>query len=107
MFYENEANLAKLWNVIAVYAWVDNDIGYVQGRQLYYICPISPKNVLLQISLLFSTGMSDICSPMVILLENEADAFWCFERSMRRLVGAVLIEAFLSLNCFICCPVFA
>ncbi|KAG8641787.1 hypothetical protein MANES_12G034300v8 [Manihot esculenta] len=43
-----------------VYAWVDNDIGYVQG-------------------------MNDICSPMVILLENEADAFWCFDRAMQRL----------------------
>lgn len=35
----------------------------------------------------FSTGMSDICSPMVVLLENEADAYWCFERTMRRLVS--------------------
>ncbi|XP_059302677.1 rab GTPase-activating protein 22-like [Lycium ferocissimum] len=60
VFYENEANQAKLWNVLAIYAWKDEDIGYVQG-------------------------MSDICSPMVILLENEADAFWCFERAMRRL----------------------
>lgn len=33
--------------------------------------------------------MSDICSPMVILLENEADAFWCFEHAMRRLVCSV------------------
>ncbi|KAM3683319.1 hypothetical protein ACB098_12G138000 [Castanea mollissima] len=60
VFYESEANQAKLWDILAVYAWVDNDIGYVQG-------------------------MSDICSPMVILLENEADAFWCFEHAMRRL----------------------
>ncbi|KAJ8534648.1 hypothetical protein K7X08_016376 [Anisodus acutangulus] len=60
VFYENEANQAKLWDVLAVYAWMDKDIGYVQG-------------------------MSDICSPMVILLENEADAYWCFERAMRRL----------------------
>ncbi|KAJ4726924.1 TBC1 domain family member 15 [Melia azedarach] len=59
-FYESEANQAKLWNVLAIYSWVDNDIGYVQG-------------------------MNDICSPMVILLENEADAFWCFEHAMRRL----------------------
>ncbi|XWS36460.1 hypothetical protein CRYUN_Cryun20dG0087500 [Craigia yunnanensis] len=29
--------------------------------------------------------MNDICSPMVILLEDEADAFWCFEHAMRRL----------------------
>ncbi|KAM7521730.1 hypothetical protein LguiA_011632 [Lonicera macranthoides] len=59
IFYDNEANQSKLWDILAIYAWVDNDIGYVQG-------------------------MSDICSPMVILLENEADAFWCFEHVMRR-----------------------
>ncbi|KAK6141647.1 hypothetical protein DH2020_024620 [Rehmannia glutinosa] len=59
-YYENEANQAKLWDILAVYAWVDKDIGYVQG-------------------------MNDICSPLVILLEHEADAFWCFERAMRRL----------------------
>ncbi|KAE8686107.1 Ypt/Rab-GAP domain of gyp1p superfamily protein isoform 5 [Hibiscus syriacus] len=60
VFYEDEANQAKLWDVLAIYSWVDADIGYVQG-------------------------MNDICSPMVILLEDEADAFWCFERAMRRL----------------------
>ncbi|GAB2298569.1 hypothetical protein Dimus_032637 [Dionaea muscipula] len=60
VFYQNETNGAKLWNVLSIYAWVDSEIGYVQG-------------------------MNDICSPMIILLENEADAFWCFERAMRRL----------------------
>lgn len=60
VFYESEANQAKLWDILSVYAWLDNDIGYVQG-------------------------MNDICSPMVILLYDEADAFWCFERAMRRL----------------------
>ncbi|XP_031385655.1 TBC1 domain family member 15 [Punica granatum] len=61
-FYESEVNQGKLFDILAVYAWMDNDIGYVQG-------------------------MNDICSPMVILLEHEADAFWCFERAMRRLRG--------------------
>ncbi|XP_022758461.1 TBC1 domain family member 15-like isoform X2 [Durio zibethinus] len=60
LFYENETNQAKLWDILAIYSWVDDDICYVQG-------------------------MNDICSPMVILLEDEADAFWCFERAMRRL----------------------
>ncbi|CAH1439933.1 unnamed protein product [Lactuca virosa] len=59
VYYENEANQAKLWDVLAIYTWVDDDIGYVQG-------------------------MNDICSPMVILLEEEADAFWCFEHAIRR-----------------------
>ncbi|XP_017254775.1 uncharacterized protein LOC108224611 isoform X3 [Daucus carota subsp. sativus] len=36
---------------------------------------------------LHQIGMSDLCSPMIILLEDEADAFWCFEHLMRRLRG--------------------
>ncbi|CAA0396651.1 unnamed protein product [Arabidopsis thaliana] len=62
VFYEKKENLSKLWDILSVYAWIDNDVGYCQG-------------------------MSDLCSPMIILLEDEADAFWCFERLMRRLRG--------------------
>ncbi|XP_028761803.1 GTPase-activating protein GYP7 [Neltuma alba] len=62
VFYEKQENLSKLWDILAVYAWIDLDVGYCQG-------------------------MSDLCSPMVILLNDEADAFWCFERLMRRLRG--------------------
>ncbi|KAL9318601.1 hypothetical protein ACSQ67_015118 [Phaseolus vulgaris] len=60
VFYESEDNQAKLWDVLSVYAWLDNDIGYVQG-------------------------MNDICSPIIILIENEADCYWCFDRAMRRM----------------------
>ncbi|KAH7293671.1 hypothetical protein KP509_28G036300 [Ceratopteris richardii] len=59
-FYEKPSNLAKLWDILAIYSWLDPDIGYCQG-------------------------MSDLCSPMVVLFHNEADAFWCFERLMHRL----------------------
>ncbi|XP_024027436.1 GTPase-activating protein GYP7 [Morus notabilis] len=62
VFYEKQDNLSKLWDILAIYAWIDTDVGYCQG-------------------------MSDLCSPMIILLEDEADAFWCFERLMRRLRG--------------------
>ncbi|KAK4439832.1 TBC1 domain family member 15 [Sesamum alatum] len=62
MFYEKQENLSKLWDILAVYAWFDADVGYCQG-------------------------MSDLCSPMIMLLEEEADAFWCFERMMRKLRG--------------------
>ncbi|KAK6946857.1 Rab-GTPase-TBC domain [Dillenia turbinata] len=62
VFYEKQENLSKLWDILAVYAWIDKDVGYGQG-------------------------MSDLCSPMIILLQDEADAFWAFERLMRRLRG--------------------
>ncbi|KAG6755418.1 hypothetical protein POTOM_041240 [Populus tomentosa] len=61
VFYEKQKNLSKLWDILAVYAWIDTDVGYCQG-------------------------MSDLCSPMIMLLDDEADAFWCFERLMRRLL---------------------
>ncbi|XWS09849.1 hypothetical protein CRYUN_Cryun39dG0024700 [Craigia yunnanensis] len=62
VFYEKQENLSKLWDILSVYAWIDTDVVYCQG-------------------------MSDLCSPMIILLEDEADAFWCFDRLMRRLRG--------------------
>ncbi|GAU46187.1 hypothetical protein TSUD_93740, partial [Trifolium subterraneum] len=62
VFYENKESLSKLWDILAVYARRDIDVGYGQG-------------------------MSDLCSPMIILLNDEADAFFCFERLMRRLRG--------------------
>ncbi|WVZ61393.1 hypothetical protein U9M48_011276 [Paspalum notatum var. saurae] len=58
VFYEDKGNLSKLWDILAVYAWIDKEV-----------------------------GMSDLCSPMIVLLNDEADAFWCFERLMRRLRG--------------------
>ncbi|RLN09280.1 TBC1 domain family member 15-like [Panicum miliaceum] len=61
VYYESQENLARLWDILSVYSWVDKDIGYCQG-------------------------MSDLCSPISIILEHEADAFWCFERLMRRVV---------------------
>ncbi|KAM7258200.1 hypothetical protein ACFE04_013941 [Oxalis oulophora] len=59
IFYQTETNQARLWDILSVYAWVDYDIGYMQG-------------------------MNDICSPMIILFENDADAYWCFNHAMRR-----------------------
>lgn len=35
VFYEDQANQAKLWNVLAIYSWLDKDIGYMQGAASY------------------------------------------------------------------------
>ncbi|XP_074320069.1 uncharacterized protein LOC141656874 isoform X2 [Silene latifolia] len=58
-FYEDPKNLARMSDILAVYAWVDPETGYCQG-------------------------MSDLLSPFVVLFENDADAFWCFEMLIRR-----------------------
>ncbi|KAJ8439612.1 hypothetical protein Cgig2_020988 [Carnegiea gigantea] len=58
-FYEDPKNLARMSDILAVYAWVDPETGYCQG-------------------------MSDLLSPFVVIFENDADAFWCFEMLLRR-----------------------
>lgn len=35
-------------------------------------------------------GMSDLLSPFVVLFEDNADAFWCFEMLLRRMVLLIL-----------------
>ncbi|KAG6756579.1 hypothetical protein POTOM_040010 [Populus tomentosa] len=114
VFYEKQENLSKLWDILAVYAWIDTDVGYCQGDLLALLsvalklvkgplrissCSLPFQTVAFlclhwcnEVKILKSqmhemlTGMSDLCSPMIMLLEDEADAFWCFERLMRRLL---------------------
>lgn len=59
LFYEKKSNRARLMDLLAVYSWLDDDVGYCQG-------------------------MSDLMSPLVVLFRDDADAFWCFERLMRQ-----------------------
>ncbi|KAK8615144.1 hypothetical protein V6N13_068928 [Hibiscus sabdariffa] len=32
VFYEKQENLSKLWDILSVYAWIDTDVGYGQGK---------------------------------------------------------------------------
>ncbi|KAK9141196.1 hypothetical protein Scep_010877 [Stephania cephalantha] len=59
-FYEDTKNVARMSDILAVYAWIDPATGYCQG-------------------------MSDLLSPFVVLYEDDADAFWCFEMLLRRM----------------------
>ncbi|GKV36308.1 hypothetical protein SLEP1_g44454 [Rubroshorea leprosula] len=58
--YKDTRNLARMSDILAVYAWVDPATGYCQG-------------------------MIDLLSPFVMLFEDNAEAFWCFEMLIRRL----------------------
>eukprot|EP01018_Ginkgo_biloba_P014480 Gb_10658 [translate_table: standard] len=59
-FYGDAKNMARMSDILAVYAWVDPTTGYCQG-------------------------MSDLLSPFIVLYEDNADAFWCFESLLRRM----------------------
>jgi hypothetical protein len=38
VFYENKDNLSKLWDILAVYAWIDREVGYCQGILHKFLC---------------------------------------------------------------------
>lgn len=54
VFYEKQENLAKLWDILAVYAWIDKDVGYCQGG--CWIC--------------IGKGLHKFCSPTILELIN-------------------------------------
>ncbi|XP_021901977.1 TBC1 domain family member 15-like [Carica papaya] len=58
-FYEDTRNLARMSDILAIYAWVDPGTGFCQG-------------------------MSDLLSPFVVPFEDGADAFWFLEMLIRR-----------------------
>ncbi|XP_020599811.1 small G protein signaling modulator 1-like isoform X2 [Phalaenopsis equestris] len=60
-FYGDSKNMARMSDILAVYAWIDPATGYCQG-------------------------MSDLLSPFVVLYEDNADALWCFEMLLRRMI---------------------
>ncbi|XP_065093256.1 TBC1 domain family member 15 [Ochlerotatus camptorhynchus] len=50
---DNNPNLAKLQEILMTYVMYNFDLGYVQG-------------------------MSDLLAPILCLVQNQADSFWCF-----------------------------
>lgn len=56
---ENNPHLAQLYDILMTYVMYNFDLGYVQG-------------------------MSDLLSPILCLMDNEVDAFWCFVGFMNK-----------------------
>lgn len=65
---ENNPNLQVLNDILMTYVMYNFDLGYVQG-------------------------MSDLLSPILCLLNDEADAFWCFVGFMNKVVCEYLTIA--------------
>ena len=70
---DNNPNLILLHDILLTYVMYNFDLGYVQG-------------------------MSDLLSPILCLMHEEVDAFWCFVGFMEKVVGE---SNFLDLFCII------
>lgn len=67
---DNNANLQMLSDILMTYIMYNFDLGYVQG-------------------------MSDLLSPILQLLEDEVDSFWCFVGFMNKIVS-IFFKTFLK-----------
>nr|XP_018900502.1 PREDICTED: TBC1 domain family member 15 [Bemisia tabaci] len=59
---ENNSNLKSLHNILMTYIMYNFDLGYVQG-------------------------MSDLLAPILFIMNNEVDAFWCFSAFMDKVAS--------------------
>jgi len=62
---DNNPHLEQLYDILMTYVMYNFDLGYVQG-------------------------MSDLLSPILFLMDNEVDAFWCFVGFMDKIVSMLL-----------------
>lgn len=46
VFYEKQENLSKLWDILAVYAWIDKDVGYCQGMWRFHMLILRENSCL-------------------------------------------------------------
>lgn len=46
-------------------------------------------------------GMSDLLSPILYVMENEVDAFWCFVSFMDQMVSSEFIFRLVVINVFV------
>lgn len=58
---DNNPNIDMLFDILMTYVMYNFDLGYVQG-------------------------MSDLLSPILFLMKDEVDAFWCFVGFMNKVV---------------------
>lgn len=82
-FYAGDGNqnVATLRDILMTYMMYNFDLGYVQ------VCWLNKINVVKKITMdyLFQ-GMSDLLAPILFVIEDELDAFWCFVAYMDRVV---------------------
>ncbi|PKI67661.1 hypothetical protein CRG98_011874 [Punica granatum] len=79
VFYEKQQNLSKLWDILAVYAWVDTDIGYCQEKLGGGDYLFAFRMLMVLFRREFSFGDSLYLWEMMWALEYDPDLFLLYE----------------------------
>ena len=82
---EDNAHLATLQDVLMTYNMFNFDLGSYPFLSL-------SRTVCVSWCLGYVQGMNDLLSPILIVMENEVEAFWCFVGLMERMVDDSLFS---------------
>lgn len=103
---DDNQNIGALFNVLTTYALNHPSVSYCQGN-LIFLCKSKYFFLLscfakftslydlcsnYRVSLLFILGMSDICSPILVTMCDEGQAYICFSALMKRLKCNFMID---------------
>lgn len=50
------------------------------------------KLILVLLDLGYVQGMSDLLAPVLYIMDNEVDAFWCFVGMMKKVVSILILS---------------
>jgi hypothetical protein len=75
---DNNSNVQTLYDILMTYCMYNFDLGML----FHFICLI-----IIYLFTGYVQGMSDFLSPILVVMDNEVDAFWCFVALMKKLVN--------------------
>ncbi|KAI5633910.1 rab-GTPase-TBC domain-containing protein [Phthorimaea operculella] len=93
---DNNPNLVVLQDILMTYVMYNFDLGYVQGMSdilapLLLLLGNEVDSFWCFVGFMDKIGMSDILAPLLLLLGNEVDSFWCFVGFMDKIVSIALL----------------
>ena len=83
--------LLLLKDILITYGMYNFDLGLYASWSSWQLAQVS--------CLGYVQGMSDLLSPIIIVMDDEVDAFWCFVGFMDRLVSKSSIPYLQFSNC--------